>query len=614
LTSERASDRTSEAAALEGRLDRALAQHYAPPCIVVNDALEVLQTRGDTRRYLQGEELDPTWRAAVRTLIARAESGPARDAGVLAIPLDGAYAITFESREPQHEAQPPEPSPANQDLLDVFSTVNIPLVILDKHARIRRFTAAARRLFNAADSDVGRALSELALNIELDDLEAIVAHVIDRGEPWESEVRDRDGCWHRVHVRPYRGPQRSVEGVMISLVDIDALKHSLREAELANEQAEQANRSKDEFLATLSHELRSPLHSMLVYAQLLQRTGLDRERAQRATEAIESGVLLLVQLIDELLDVSRIMNGKFRLNLEPVDLVMVTKRVLESVADKCSRKSLRVSATLPPTLRVSGDVLRLQQVVANLLSNAIKFTPNHGAINVSLRRVDERAVLSVRDDGVGIEPSFLPHVFERFTQGNSSLTREFGGLGLGLNIVSHIVELHRGDVVATSEGAGQGAVFTVSLPLIGEQLLSEKRIVRPPTSTPLLHGLRVLLVDDDHQARQAVCDMLSHAGAEVLSAPSAADAMEALIECAPELMVCDIAMPGEDGFSLMRRVRALDDARLAKIPAVALTAFARASDRERALEAGYQQHLAKPVDIDVLTQALAALRADSSAP
>jgi CheY-like chemotaxis protein len=259
-------------------------------------------------------------------------------------------------------------------------------------------------------------------------------------------------------------------------------------------------------------------------------------------------------------------------------------------------------------------VLRLQQVVANLLSNAIKFTPNHGAINVSLRRVDERAVLSVRDDGVGIEPSFLPHVFERFTQGNSSLTREFGGLGLGLNIVSHIVELHRGDVVATSEGAGQGAVFTVSLPLIGEQLLSEKRIVRPPTSTPLLHGLRVLLVDDDHQARQAVCDMLSHAGAEVLSAPSAADAMEALIECAPELMVCDIAMPGEDGFSLMRRVRALDDARLAKIPAVALTAFARASDRERALEAGYQQHLAKPVDIDVLTQALAALRADSSAP
>ncbi|HEY6880313.1 MAG TPA: ATP-binding protein, partial [Polyangiales bacterium] len=628
-------------------LDRELATRYAPPCLVVNEQLEVLQTRGDIAPMLQREgapaqvsrALEPTLRgliaeakqaspeACARGLTIVGSDGSCAPCDVRACKLvaspdsgDALFAVMFEPSAKSNDEfelrrENTRLTQLNRDLNNVFAVADVPLLVLDAAARVRCFTEKALQIVDVREADVGRPLSELGLNIDVPDLGAEVQGVITSGLARESEVRDLTGRWHRLNIRPYGGRQSQVEGVVISLVDIDALRDLLRRAQRANEDAEQANRAKDEFLATLSHELRAPLHSVLVYAQLLQRGTLKADSLQRAGEAIESGVLLLVQLIDELLDVSRIMNGKFMLNLEPVDLVAIVRRALESVAEKCARKLLSVSASLPSVLHVSGDALRLQQVVGNLLSNAVKFTPARGLITISLRQVEERALLSVRDDGVGIDPGFLPHVFERFSQANSSLTREFGGLGLGLNIVRHIVELHGGEVSAASEGAGQGAVFTVTLPRTVEAQRPALPVASPrPTHRRALEGVRILVVDDDHAARQAITEMLSQAGAEVLSAPSAADALEAVLECEPQLMVCDIAMPDEDGYSLIRRVRALADPQLAHIPALAVTALARSSDRDRALEAGYQAHLAKPVDIDVLMHALSALRAESASP
>ncbi len=495
-----------------------------------------------------------------------------------------------------------------RDLSNLFTTAERPIVILDRVGNIRRFSDHAQQLVSVRESDIGRPLDDLRLHVAMPELGDCVRRVIETGSGSDHEVRDRDGCWHRLTIRPYRGADEQVDGVVVSLFDIDALKASARRAELASQEAERANRAKDEFLATLSHELRSPLHGVLVYTQLLRRGALRGEKVQQAATAIEDGVSLLVQLLDELLDVSRIVNGKFALRRHSVELVDVVARVLEASAKECASKQLHVQ--LPESLRVAGDAARLQQVVANLLSNALKFTRPDGAIEVTLEQDADAARLHVRDDGVGIDADFLPHVFERFTQGDGSLTREFGGLGLGLHIVRQIVELHGGTVCAASAGPGRGASFSVTLPL-ARDLPSEP--ARAEAKLQLLDGLRILVVDDDAVARTAVSELLSHAGAEVLSAPSAAAALEAVCECEPVLLVCDIAMPEEDGYALIERVRALEEPSLARIPALALTAFARESDRERALAAGYQEHLAKPVDVELLMQVLSTLYARSRA-
>jgi two-component system CheB/CheR fusion protein len=501
----------------------------------------------------------------------------------------------------------------SSDLANVFDSARMPVVLLDEACRIRRFSSQAHQLLSLRASDVGRPLEDLRLHIEVPDLGAQLARVIATGISFEREVRDRAGRWHRLAIRAYRSPRHHIEGAAISLFDIDDLKQSARRAELASEQAERANRTKDEFLAALSHELRSPLHGVLIYAQLLRRDAVRGEKVKQATEAIEAGVLALVEQLDQLLDVSRIVSGKFALRTQTVDLVGVVEHALALATESFAAKQLRVRTELPAALPICGDALRLQQVAVNLLSNAVKFTRDGGSISLTLSQRGESVELCVRDDGVGIAPEFLPSVFDRFTQGDSSYTREFGGLGLGLNIVRQIVELHGGQVSVASEGPGLGAQFTVMLP-VARALAREPAAELPRPSNPrALESVRILLVDDDCIARAAVSDALSHAGAEVLCAPSAADALEVMRECAPQLMLCDIAMPGEDGYALIRRVRALGESTLAHIPALALTAFARAGDRERALAEGYQEHLAKPVDVDVLIQSLTALRGDSSA-
>src|SRR5580698_8889040 len=369
--------------------------------------------------------------------------------------------VNDELQNRNHEA-----AQTNGDLVNLLTTVDIPILILDSQRRIRRFTPKARRILNVLPTDVGRPFEDIKTNIDVSDLDHQVAEVIETMIVKDSEVQDRDGHWYRLLIRPYRTTENRIDGAILSLFDIDALKHLIKAAELANAVAERANHTKDEFLATLSHELRTPLSSMLMRAQLLRRGNTDEAKVRRAGEAIEAGVRMQVQLIDDLLDVSRIVTGNLNMDLQPVDVATVIARAIEALSLAIERKSLKLEMVAESIGLVHGDEIRLQQIATNLLTNAIKFTPKLGTVSVSLASADGNAVLTVKDTGTGIDPAFLPNVFNRFTQENSSSTRSHGGLGLGLAIVKHLVDLHHGTVTAESAGSGKGATFTVTLPLM----------------------------------------------------------------------------------------------------------------------------------------------------
>jgi two-component system CheB/CheR fusion protein len=387
-------------------------------------------------------------------------------------------------------------------------------------------------------------------------------------------------------------------------------KHLLAEAQNAREAAELANRTKDAFLAILSHELRTPLATMLMNAQLLRHGDLDASKALRASEAIERSAKAQSQLIEDLLDVSRIVSGKLSLDLRKLSLLEVVPPALESVALQAERKKIRIEVQLDQqTGPVRGDSLRLQQVVSNLLTNALKFTPEHGEVKLVLGNEGENALLRVSDTGTGIDADFLPFVFDRFTQQENSSVRRFGGLGLGLSIVRHIVDLHGGTVRAESPGKGRGATFSITIPLLREaqeQAPGKLSLVetKPAAELSRLRGLRILVVDDDVGTLEAVSEMLRLNGASVIAAASAAEALKAAQESRPEVIVSDIAMPGEDGYSLIRAIRALPAVEQANVPAIALTAAAGAKGRAQSLDAGFQEYLEKPVDIDRLARAV----------
>jgi signal transduction histidine kinase len=388
----------------------------------------------------------------------------------------------------------------------------------------------------------------------------------------------------------------------------------LREA-LAREQglrgaAEAANRAKDEFLATLSHELRSPLGAILTWASLLRTGRLDERRTKQAVEAIERNTRLQVRLIEDLLDVSRIISGKMRLEFALVDLAAVIEAALDSVRSVASAKGIRIESTIDPSLGpVSGDAGRLQQVVWNLLSNALKFTPKAGHVEIRLTEVDSVAQIEVTDTGAGIDATLLPHIFERFRQADSSTTRAEGGLGLGLALVRHFVELHGGTVEAKSEGLGKGATFLVRLPLAAVRLpprrveaLEALRARLPSVTLPNLEGIRILVVDDEADAREAIAIVLEQCGASVTTASSVPEAMTGYAGAAFDAIVSDIAMPHEDGFALIARLR-----ERGSTPALALTAYASADDEQRVLAAGYQAYLTKPIVATDLGDAVARL-------
>jgi PAS domain S-box-containing protein len=376
-------------------------------------------------------------------------------------------------------------------------------------------------------------------------------------------------------------------------------------AEEARNRAEEANRAKDEFLAVVSHELRTPLNSMLGWTRLLRSGRLDDDVFARGLETVERNTLSQAQLIEDLLDVSRIITGKLRLNVEPVDLESVIGLAVESVRHAAEAKEIRIQTIVDSGAGlVSGDRERLQQIVWNLLSNAIKFTPKRGKVQLQLTRVESHVELSVTDTGQGIEPDFLPHVFDRFRQADGGITRQQGGLGLGLAIVRHLVELHGGSVTAESPGAGQGATFVVLLPILAVRRETVKVPFSRKTSSklhdfdcpPTLAGIRVLVVDDEPDTREVLSMVLGECGVEVRGAGTAAEALAVLEGWQPDVLVSDIGMPGEDGYELIQKIRALPQERGGRIPAVALTAYARLEDRMQALSAGFQMHVAKPVE------------------
>jgi len=384
----------------------------------------------------------------------------------------------------------------------------------------------------------------------------------------------------------------------------------------ARASAEQANRLKDEFLAIVSHELRTPLNAILGWADLLQRGKLDEPQKARAVQVITESARRQAQLIDDLLDVARIMSGKMRLQRTLVDFEDVVRAGLHVVQGAADEKRIAVHIDSEPFIApIYGDRSRLQQVTWNLLSNAIKFTPDGGSVTVRLRRVNDFVELSVSDNGQGIAPEFLGTIFEPFRQADGSTTRAHGGLGLGLSIVKQLVEAHGGTIVAQSRGLGHGATFVVRLPNMmvsgnpvdmpfAEQSRSTAPVADVPSS---LGGVLVLVVDDDEHCRQIAAAQLEGHGATVLAASSAAEAFDLMQREHVDVLLADVAMPGEDGYSLIRRVRALERADVASTPAAALTAFARSEDRQRALRAGFQLHLTKPVDAESLVAAVASL-------
>lgn len=394
----------------------------------------------------------------------------------------------------------------------------------------------------------------------------------------------------------------------------EAERQQLLELEsAARERAEAAGRMKDEFLATLSHELRTPLNAILGWSHLLRSGTLDQEKSTRAIETIERNARAQAQLIDDLLDVNRILAGKLRLNVEPLDVRTVVEAALETTRPTADAKEVRLQTALDSGCSVMGDPGRLQQVVWNILTNAIKFTPRGGRVQVTLECRDSSARLTIADTGRGIDPRFLPHVFERFRQQDGGVTRSHGGLGLGLSIVRQLVEMHSGTVSADSEGEGHGATFVVQLP---QALLKRREPAIDLTDRvdsaeddcpPELHELDVLVVDDERDTRDFLRTALERCGARVRLAASAREALLLFAERPPQLLVSDIGMPEEDGYSLIQKVRRLAPEAGGEIPAVAITAYARSEDRTRALRSGFNNHVPKPVEPVELLAVIAAV-------
>jgi signal transduction histidine kinase/ActR/RegA family two-component response regulator len=406
----------------------------------------------------------------------------------------------------------------------------------------------------------------------------------------------------------------ALEQLMVEMREVNAhLVEATLRAQSLTEEAEEANRSKDEFLATVSHELRTPLNAVLGWAQMLANKQAEGERAHHGAKTIQRNASILAHLIDDLLDVSRPSVGRLRLTFQPVDLVAVMTAAIDSVEMLAKAKKIKIflASTGQASDPVSGDFGRLQQVVWNLLCNAIKFSTEDGRIDVTVARTANQIEIIVSDAGEGIRPDFLPHVFDRFRQADSSTTRRHSGLGLGLSIAHQIVEQHNGTIRAESDGPGRGAMFTVCVPIVGPAAPDERRtaVQRSLADQRLqrLDHLDILVVEDNADVRELMATILEDVGAHVMTSSSVTEALNTLETRPPDVLISDIGLPDEDGFALIREVRHRESEHGGFLPALALTGFTRAEDRVRALAAGFQGFLAKPVEPAELTAAIAAL-------
>ncbi len=416
-----------------------------------------------------------------------------------------------------------------------------------------------------------------------------------------------------------KAPYRSETGEVIGLIGISNditervqierdRERIYQQQQAALAESERVNQIKDEFLAVLSHELRSPLNPILGWAKLLQTRQLDEVKTRTGLETIERNAKAQCQLIDDLLDMARVLRGKLSLSTAPVEVSTAIEGAIDTVQTAADAKSIQIQTAISEVGPVSGDIVRLQQIVWNLLTNAIKFTPSGGRVEVALTQVDSSAQISVTDSGKGISPDFLPHIFESFRQQDASITRHHGGLGLGMAIVYQLVEAHGGTITAASAGANQGSTFTVRLPLLDSP--SPAELAHSPTAQPLdLTGIRALVIDDEPDSLELLLIVLTQAGAEVLTATSATEFMAAISSFQPTVMVSDIGMPGIDGYTLIQQVRALPPAQGSQVLAIALTAYAGESDRQQAIAAGFDQHVAKPIEPNQLVAAIVDLLA-----
>jgi len=494
----------------------------------------------------------------------------------------------------------------------------------DVRTGIVKWSSSLEIIHGLAPGSFGGTFDEYLRDIHPDDREYVtqaLARTVEQSAEHDIEYRITlpDGAIRWVEGKGEVIRDDSGKAVRLTGVCMDVSERKLAEGErerlLAREQearaeAEAANRAKDEFLALVSHELRTPLNSIVGWVDILLANP-DRNDAHiaRALEVIKRNAGLQARIIEDILDVSRIVTGKLQLDSRPVELPAIIQAAIAAVQLAADEKQVRLRQVLDrSTGPVSGDPHRLQQIVWNLLSNAIKFTPAGGEVEISLKRTDCNAQVTVSDDGEGIRAEFLPRIFDRFSQADSSTTRRYGGLGLGLAIVRHLVELHGGKVEAYSAGAKLGAVFTVTLPCEPAQV--ESPVAQGVSddyggSALPLAGLRILIVDDDLDSREVLAALLALRAAEVRSAGSVREALEALAEWNPDVLISDIGMPGEDGYDLIREVRLRSVEEGGRIPAIALTGYAAVQDAERALSAGYQSHLSKPIEPSRLVSVIA---------
>jgi len=508
---------------------------------------------------------------------------------------------------------------------------------------ITSWNMGAERIFGyTAEEVIGKPVTILIPEGHLDEEPAILARLRagNRIEHYETVRIRKDGKLIDISltVSPIKGPHGQIIGASKIARDITDQRQARRELDSASErlklalsasrraaaenerlyrQAEESSRLKEEFLATISHELRTPLSAILGWARMLRLGQLSEDNTTKAIETIERNARALTQLVDDLLDVSRIITGKLRMDVRPADPNSFVDAAVDAVKPAAEAKGVRVQKVMDTgAISIPGDPVRLQQVVWNLLSNAIKFTPRGGRVQIRSERVNSHLEIVVSDTGQGISPDFLPHVFDRFRQADQKTSRRHGGMGLGLAIVRHLVELHGGTVSATSDGEGQGATFTVMLPITpvyqvdssGGRVHPGARDLLPVDDfTDRLDGLRILVVDDEADTRELLRQGLEYCGAKVRVAGSAEEAVDALVRMVPDILISDIGMPGIDGYDLIRQVRGLPSNKGGRVPAIALTAYTRIEDRLQSLRAGYDMHVPKPVELAELVAVAASL-------
>ena len=522
----------------------------------------------------------------------------------------------------------------DQHLQALVQASPLAIMVVNEKAQVQLWNPAAERIFGWLSAEViGRQLP-IVPNERLPGFHSSIRErpaLVEVGSLRGTEVLCRRKNSSSLELELWEAPLQDTSGTFRStlyiLADISARKEAeqertdlLNRAQAARLEAERTSQLKDEFLATLSHELRTPLNAILGWARLLQGGRLDPKTASRAIESVERNAKIQTKLVEDLLDVSRIITGKWRLETRPVDLCTSVESSIEAIRTTLETKEITLEKELD--LRVGlvlGDPSRLQQILWNLLSNAVKFTPKRGHIQVRVTREGASAAISVKDDGKGITEEFLPYVFERFRQADGSLTRKYGGLGLGLAIARHLTELHGGTIEVQSAGENKGSMFTVKLPLLSEWT-SERppgEVVRfpsapvpeatPPELSSALKGLKVLVVDDEPGSCELLLTLLSHCGAEVRTGSSASQALTEVTRFKPDVLISDIEMPDQDGYTLVRQLRLLEDNIGERIPAVALTAHARTEDRMQALAAGFDTHVCKPVEPAELVTVVASL-------